>query len=177
LNKYLNKYLDNFSLGLFLINLLALNLLAVYIGTTRTINIRDYFGIIYFAVGLLMVYIPVKTNRFIVKLQGNLVFGLAGICLTFDDAWKFLDTYNFSLAGIASIIFAILFVIYLLYLVKQENLIALAFICITIFRYYVDTLYDFMPKSLFFLSSGLILIGFGYFIERKRRQTGGMLNE
>lgn len=174
---YLNKYFDNFSLELFFINLLALNLLAVYIGTTRAINVREYFGIIYFVVGLLMIYMPLKTNRFIVKLQGNLVFGLAGIYLTFDDAWKFLDIYNFSLAGTASIIFAILFTIYLLYLVKQENLIALAFICITIFRYYVDTLYDFMPKSLFFLSSGLILIGFGYFIERKRRQTGGMLNE
>lgn len=168
----LNRYLDNFSLGLFLINLLALNLLAVYIGTTRAINIRDYFGIIYFAVGLLMIYMPIKNNRFIVRLQGNLVFGLAGIYLTFENAWEFLDTY----AGTASIIFAISFAIYLLYLVKQENLIALAFVCITIFRYYVDTLYDFMPKSLFFLSSGLILIAFGYFIERKRRQAGGVLN-
>ena len=174
---YLNRYFEDFSPGLFLINLLALNTLGVLMATTRFINMEDYFGIIYLIVGLFMIYVPLKTNRFIFKLQGNLVFGIAGIFLTFDHAWRFLDTQSFRGADTASIIFTILYVIYLLYLVKQENLIALVFICITIFRYYVDTLYDFMPKSLFFLSSGLILLGFGYYIERKRRQTGGMLSE
>lgn len=176
---YLNRsrFKDS-SAGLFLINLLALNSLAIFIATTNLIKIEDYFGIIFFIIGIGMYYAPIRENRYIVKLQGNLVFGLAGLFLTFRYAWKFLapEVYNGGIASTVSIFFTVVYVVFLLYLVRQENLMALIFVCFTIFRYYVDTMYDFMPKSLFFLSSGLILLGFGYYIERRRRQTGGILN-
>lgn len=174
-----NKSFKNSATGLFLINLSALNLLAVFISTNNLINLEDYFPMIFFIVGLAMYYAPIKENKYIIKLQGNLVFGLSGLAMTFSYSWEFLQS-GVSDGGIAttvSIVFSVIYVILLLYLVKYENLMALAFICFTIFRYYVDTMYDFMPKSLFFLTSGLILLGFGYYIERRRRKTGGIINE
>ncbi len=177
---YLNyNSFENFNISLFLINLLALNTVAIFIVTTRLVNIEDYFAVIFFVIGLGMYYAPIKENRYIIKLQGSLVFGIAGLGLTFHTAWRFLEPefYTGDTARMAAIIFAIAYVVFLLYLVRHENLIALTFVCITIFRYYVDTMYDFMPKSVFFLTSGLIFLAFGYYIERKRRKTGGILNE
>ena len=171
---YLNhSRFNDSSSGFFLINLLALNAIAVFIVTTRLIHIEDYFGILFLIIGIGMYYAPIKENRYVLKLQGNLVFGFAGLFLTFRYAWQFLAP---DIPSTVSILFTVLYVVFLLYLVRQENLMALIFVCLTIFRYYVDTMYDFMPKSLFFLSSGLILLGFGYYIERRRKQTGGILN-
>lgn len=175
---YLNRTFKDSKLGLFLINLFALNALAIFITTTKLINVEDYFGIIFFSIGIIMYYLPLKTNKYVVKLQGNLVFGIMGIFLSFNHAWRFLEgNVTYDIPSTVAIVFSVVYVIYLFYLVRQENLIALGFICITIYRYYVDTMYDFMPKSLFFISSGLILLGFGYYIERKRRKAGGLLNE
>ena len=171
---YLNRFFNNWALGVFLLNLLFLNVLAHFIVSLPIAYIEDFFGLIFFAVGLILYYLPLRSNRLIFKLQGNLVFGITGVFLTFKYAWPFLSPDQ---AAIAAIVFAVVFVLYLLLLVKQENLVSLTFVCITIFRYYADTMYDFMPKSLFFISCGLLLLGFGYYVEKKRRRSGGMLND
>ncbi len=50
------------------------------------------------------------------------------------------------------------FMLGLFYLVKREFIGAIAFIALIIMRFYFDTFYDFMPKSLFFVIGGAYLL-------------------
>ncbi|WZL73535.1 DUF2157 domain-containing protein [Clostridiaceae bacterium 35-E11] len=132
----------------------------------------SYTVIIFFLIGCSMYYIKHNLNRDIVKFQGILVLGTSGIVLTFKGLWEELS-YIQDGSSIA-VIFGIGLLIYLLYLVQKGLLTPLIFTCILILRYYFDTLYDFMPKSLFFIFGGLILLGFGHYFERLRKERGGI---
>ncbi len=105
----------------------------------------------------------------IYRLQGILLFCITGFVLTFPNIWNVWQLA--SLNTEISIVFAIGYILYLLWLVKKEHFIPLIFVCITIFRYYVDLTYDFMPKSYVFISGGVLLLLFGYYIERRRRKV------
>lgn len=132
-----------------------------------------YMGMIFFILGLLMVYMNHKLNVDIFRLQGMIVVGISGLTLTSQYVWKevgFIQNGNIPAVG-----FAILLLIYLLTLVRKGLLTPLLFTCLLILRYYFDTLYDFMPKSLFFITGGLILLGFGFYFERVRKNRGGVL--
>lgn len=122
-----------------------------------------------------MYYTPIGLNREVFKIQGSIIFGMAGLLLTLREIWN--DLYYIGDPDMISIIFAIAYIVFLFMLTKKGNLISLVFICITIFRYYSDTFYDFMPKSLFFVIGGLILVGFGYYFEKMRKKIGGDNNE
>jgi uncharacterized membrane protein len=51
-----------------------------------------------------------------------------------------------------------------------SSVLAIVGICACIFRLYFDVFFDFLPKSVFFLVAGLILIAFGYWIAWRRRE-------
>ncbi|MEG6523784.1 DUF2157 domain-containing protein [Desulfotomaculum sp. 1211_IL3151] len=104
----------------------------------------------------------------IYRWQGALLFCITGFMLTLPGIWEVGKLASFSTE--ISIAFSIGYLLYLLWLVKKEYLIPLIFICATIFRYYIDFTYAFMSKSFVFISGGLLLLLFGYYIEHSRRK-------
>jgi len=121
-----------------------------------------------FGMGIFMKYVLSKKETMLV-LQGNLFIGISGLFLTFNEIWKDAD---FIYAGEIAIVFGIVLMVYFLMDTQKGHLASLFFVCILIFRYYVDSFYNFMPKSMFFIIGGLILIAFGYLFERMRKKEG-----
>ncbi|WP_461205769.1 DUF2157 domain-containing protein [Clostridium sp. DL1XJH146] len=144
------------------------------IGLNFILYILNYFNvdplyttISFFCIGMLMYYVKHNLNHDIFKFQGNIIVGICGVILSFGDIWS---TVSFIRNGNPiGVTFGILFIIYLLLLIRKGNIIALIFTCVMILRFYFDTLYDFMPKSLFFFTGGLILLGFGFYFEKMRK--------
>ncbi len=174
---YCHRYLDHSPLILFFINLVTLD--AVLLLTHVLDMDKFYIALLFFGLGLALYYLPLKTNAGIYRLQGTLLMGVAGLFLTVPEMWRGLlypgiQGFDPSAGRLASTAFAVTLMTYLLYLTRKENLTALVFICAIIFRYYVDTFIDFMPKSAFFILGGLLLLGFGYYFERLRRKKGGV---
>lgn len=126
----------------------------------------------FFIIGLIMYFAYLGYHKYIFTLQGNIIYGAAGLALTFPDNWHDISFFTNSNSKIISIIFSICFLIFLLLQTRKKNIISLIFIFFMIMRFYFDTLYDFMPKSLFFIIGGLILLGFGYYFEKFRRRGG-----
>lgn len=157
----------------FLNNLVALNFILYFLDYVDLKKI--YIAITFFLIGLGMYYIKHNLNIYIFKLQGLLLIGISGIFLTFRYIWEELLFVNNG--NLIAVIFGIGLLMFLLSLVRKGLLIPLIFICVLIFRYYFDTLYDFMPKSLFFIIGGLILLGFGYYFEKLRKNYGGKVDE
>lgn len=124
----------------------------------------------FFIIGILMYFIYLGYHKYIFNLQGNIIYGAAGLMLTFPDNWNNFKFFTVQNSKIISIIFSICFLIFLLLQTRKKNIISLLFIFFIIMRFYFDTLYDFIPKSLFFIIGGLILLGFGYYFERFRRK-------
>ncbi|MDF2883176.1 MAG: Protein of unknown function rane [Clostridiaceae bacterium] len=134
-------------------------------------------SIAFFIIGLFMFYFPMKMHKEVFKFQGNIIYSVSGLLLTFPQNWSGfwnnLKILNENSYTYISTVFAISLLIYLLFQTKRKNLVSLIAIFIIIIRYYFDTFYSFMPKSLFFIFGGAILLGFGYYFERVRRIGGG----
>lgn len=152
----------------FVTNLVSLNFILYLLSYFK---VNHFFSVaLFFCIGIAMYYIKHDFNFEIFSFQGSIVFGISGLFLTSKNIWKEL---NFIKNGdVISIIFGILFLVYLLYEIKKGELVALIFVCILILRYYFDTLYDFIPKSMFFIIGGCILLGFGYYFEKLRKRRG-----
>jgi uncharacterized membrane protein len=163
------RYFDKSRLLLFFANLTALDLI-LHIFLRYEVD-GLYVATSFFCIGLLMYAVKHSFHREIFRLQGNLVFGIAGVAITFPDLWEILISEHAAQVT-ASIVFAVIFVVMLFTLIRKGSLISLAFVCITIFRFYLDT-FALLPKSLFFIVGGLLLLGFGYYFERMRK-AGGM---
>lgn len=162
---YFHKDFGKFSFATFMNNLLLLNTFLYFLIKH---NIHElYIAVFFLILGLVMYIRPFKLDPKIFSLQGNLVFGIAGLALTFQENWNVLAR---EYAVIASIVFALGYLVYLLYLTNKGNIVALVFICLTILRYYFDTFYNFMPKSVFFIIGGLILLAFGIYFEKLRKR-------
>lgn len=169
----LNKYFNHYGLLTFFDNILNLCFL---------FYILDYFEFngfsvvsIFLIIGLLMYYVPHRFNRHVFRVQGLIVTGITGLILTIDEMWY--EIISMKNAGVFSVIFGIIFLIYLLSLVRKKHLIPLIFICGIIMRYYFGTLYDFLPKSMFFIIGGTILLAFGIYFEKIRKHRGGDTDE
>jgi uncharacterized membrane protein len=166
---YINIHLNNSKVGTLFTNILLLNTIGYLLNKYNVEGLVIAF--VFLGLGLLMSYIPFKVNRSIFKLEGAITFGISGLFLTSHHIWD-----NFSVFGdgtFISVVFSVIFVVFLLLQTKKGSLVALVFICATICRYYFDTFYDFMPKSIFFLLGGLILLAFGTYFERLRNKRGG----
>ncbi|MCY6484138.1 DUF2157 domain-containing protein [Clostridium aestuarii] len=168
-----NKYFNHDKFITFLNNAATLNFI-LYLLDYMNLN-NSYRVIIFLLIGLGMYYIKHNLNLSIFKLQGLILIGINGVVLTYKYVWQELPFINSG--SVIAVVFGILLLIYLLSLVRKGLLIPLVFICILILRYYFDTLYNFMPKSLFFVVGGLILLGFGYYFEKLRKSLGGELDE
>ncbi|OEF99905.1 hypothetical protein BHF71_07275 [Vulcanibacillus modesticaldus] len=165
---YVQKFFTG-SFNLFLTNTIVLNLIWYTLDEGLNLN-NDLIVLTFFMIGLLMFYMPnFKKYQEIFRFQGNLLFGLMGLLLTIKSSWDFINLNNYPI----NIIFTIIFIVFLLSLVKKENLLALLFVGLIILRFYFDTFYNFLPKSLFFLTGGILLLGFGFYFERKRKLTRG----
>lgn len=98
---------------------------------------------------------------------GWLVFGCTGWLLTFPTHW---DWNWIQAPKIFAGVWAGVYVLLLLKSALRSQLIPLAFLYAVIFRYYVDTAFSYLPKSLFFIGAGILLIAFGFYFERIRRR-------
>ncbi|CAH2215264.1 DUF2157 domain-containing protein [Tepidibacter aestuarii] len=167
---YINKQLGNSKSGTFFNNFLSLSTILYFLNNYSVDEF--YISIAFLIIGLFMYYITTNINKDIFNIQGLIVFGISGLILTAPYIWE--QGFSFIRNGTTiSIIFAILYALYLFHETNKGNLISLIFICITILRYYFDTFYDFMPKSMFFITSGAILLLFGHYFERMRNKRGG----
>ncbi len=162
----MNRYFNHLSLITFFNNAYALLFLIYLLNRVDLPGV--YIAGIYFLIGLGMFYIKHSLNTQIFKLQGSLIIGISGLILTMQSIWE--EVMSIENAQVIAIAFGICFIIYLLSLVKKQLLIPLIFTCGVIMRYYFDVLYDFLPKSLFFIIGGMILLGFGIYFEKIRKQ-------
>lgn len=163
-----SKLFDNHYVLIFLNNVLLINGLIYF--ASRSDLISPYITLALFIIGITFYYSPIKLNREVFKFQGNLIFGVTGIMLTYKEFWQKLNLFSVSTASSISLIFSLTFFIYLLYLINKGSLLSLAFLCFTILRYYFDVAYDFLPKSIFFIFGGIILMAMGYYFEKLRKK-------
>ncbi len=128
-----------------------------------------YGAVLMLGLGLLFMLKPDILNGYemMTKQLGLMVMGFAGFTLTFADSWEHVFSAGSDAAAIG---FTIAMILGMLYLVKKNYLGGVAFVALIILRYYFDTFYDFMPKSMFFVIGGGILIGFGVYLESLRRK-------
>lgn len=132
-------------------------------------------ALIYFILGLTMQ----KASKSVIKntslllpvgYGGCFVYGYFGTALSFPNVINDIIKLSITNLKIISVIFSIGFLVFLLWETKKKNIIGLLFVFVIIMRYYFDTLYNFIPKSLFFLAGGVMLILFGFFLEKFRKE-------
>jgi uncharacterized membrane protein len=141
-----------------------------FIGTIicYIINRFDYqdfnyvYGLIYLIIGVALVISKGKIRDIYVVL-GYLVHGGAALLLSFEESWPLDWMY---------IPFSILYLIYILYLIKRGSLLSIIILCVMIFRFYLDLSFEFLPKSFVFIIGGFLLLGFGFYFEKQRRKGG-----
>ncbi|HEY2420629.1 MAG TPA: DUF2157 domain-containing protein [Neobacillus sp.] len=147
-------------------------LLLVFLGSVINFFLYDkvdtmyVYGLIYLAIGIALVFMAGKIKNIYILL-GYIVHGLAAFTLSFQSAWPVNWMY---------IPFSILYLLFVLFLIKRGSLLSIIILCVMIFRFYIDISFDFLPKSLVFIIGGFILLIFGFYFE-KQRKKGGMVHE
>lgn len=142
--------------------------LLVFIGTIMnffTNGHDEWFyvnGLLYLLIGLALVLTKVKLKDVYITL-GYLVHGAAAFLLSFEDVWP-KEWMNIP--------FSLLYLFFLLYLIKKGSLLSIVILCVMIFRFYLDISFAFLPKSFVFIIGGLLLLGFGFYFERQRKKGG-----
>jgi uncharacterized membrane protein len=148
-----------FAFGLLQLALLASVVHFVLDGLTETVYI---FGIIYLVIGIILVHLQSKIKEIYVLL-GYLVQGGAALLLSFEENWPVELEW-------VHIPFSISYLLYLLFLIKRGSLFSIVILCVTIFRFYLDYTFGFLPKSLVFIIGGVLLLGFGFYFEKQRKK-------
>lgn len=100
---------------------------------------------------------------------GTIIISITSLSLMGRFTWQAVSENS---ASIYSTSFTIAFAIFAFALLKYASLQAIVFIGILISRLYFDYTFDLIPQSLFFVIAGLLMIGFGYWFERTRRNEG-----
>ncbi len=162
------NYFDKSRLLLFFANLTALSFI---LQITLRYEVEGlYVALLFFVIGLVMYWLKHTLEPDIFQFQGNILFGVTGVILTIPELWDIVVSAQST--RLVSVLFALAFVALLFFLIRKGNLISLLFVCVTIFRYYTDT-FAFLPKSLFFIVGGLLLLGFGFYFERMMKTSKG----
>lgn len=120
-----------------------------------------------FVLGMIIFLRPINGYRRITTLSGSLIHGAYGIALTIPEIW--VSAFSTDISSILAIVFAICYGLFVLWLIHGGNVVAIITLCGIIFRFYMDISYDFLPKSLFFIIGGIILILFGFWFEKNRK--------
>jgi uncharacterized membrane protein len=132
-------------------------------------EVHDRFiPIVIFIIGLVFTFLPNSHYSRVLNWQGTLFHGTAGIFFTLASYWH-LWGYDTASRGIG-VGFAILYLLFALFLLKRGSLPAIVVVCAIIIRFYIDFSFYFLPKSLFFVLGGVLLIAFGYWFEKRRRE-------
>jgi hypothetical protein len=105
-------------------------------------------------------------SKSMLAFSGILTLVVSGFVLTFPNIYT---DAGLSINWV-SWVFAIGLVGYLLYLTSLRLVTPLIGIAVIITRYYFDTFYDTIDRSLFFVLGGLMILAFGYYIETMRRR-------
>lgn len=100
---------------------------------------------------------------------GTIIISITSLSLMGRFTWQAVSENS---ASIYSTSFTIAFAIFAFALLKYAPLQSIVFIGILIARLYFDYTFDLIPQSLFFVIAGLLMIGFGYWFERTRRNEG-----
>jgi len=151
----------------------TLSLLITYI-----IYTLQYFDVNYtiislsiLVIGLLLTHIKHSLNFNVFRLVGLLTAGISAIVLSFPSNWESLSMINEG--QLLSTSFSIVFVVYALYMTSLKLIVPLIIVAAFIVRYYFDTFFDFMPRALFFIVGGIIVLGLGFMIEKARQKGSG----
>ena len=126
--------------------------------------------LVFVGIGNAMYYLKHSLNREVFIRMGLLTMGIAGFALSFTGVWETWDAIQDG--GPWSVVFSIVFVAYMMVLLTHKRIIPLVVIGAFIIRYYFDSLYDFLPRALFFVIGGLLLLAIGFFIERYYEKVG-----
>jgi len=162
------NYFEKSRLLLFFANLTTLSF--IFEITLRYEAKGLYVTLLFFAIGLAMYWAKHSLEPDVFRIQGNILLGITGVILTIPEIWDIVVSVQST--RMVSILFALAFVALLFVFIRKGSLISLIFVCITIFRYYTDT-FAFLPKSLFFIMGGLLLLGFGFYFERMMKTSKG----
>ncbi|GHH99617.1 DUF2157 domain-containing protein [Neobacillus kokaensis] len=122
-------------------------------------------GLIYLVIGIALVLNKGKMNDIYVYL-GYITHGGAALLLSFKDTWPLHVEWLY-------IPFSLLYLLFLLYLIKRGSLFSIIILCVMIFRFYLDLSFEFLPKSFVFIIGGVLLLGFGFYFEKQRRKGEG----
>ncbi|WP_187118879.1 DUF2157 domain-containing protein [Bacillus marasmi] len=129
-------------------------------------DIEYVYGSVYFAIGLVLIFFQGKIRDVYVFL-GHLVHCGAALFLSFEGTWPESIDWMY-------IPFSIVYIVFVLFLIKKGSLLNIIILCIMIFRFYLDLSLEFMDKSVVFILGGLILLGFGFYFEKQRKKGGSL---
>ncbi|PRZ15930.1 putative membrane protein [Laceyella sediminis] len=169
----LSYWLNERVLGKSKLVLFFANGLAIYLiwATMGYFNLSGgVMSAVLLVLGVTMALLPSQRYAAVLKWQGGMVHGLAAVFLTFPEYWQVWER-TFGFAGLGVLV-AAAYLALILYSIKKGSLPAVIITCVLIFRFYLDLSYDFLPKSLYFLLAGGLLIGCGFWIERSRKKKG-----
>lgn len=122
------------------------------------------YGLVYLAIGIILIFFQGKIREVYVLL-GHLVHCGAALLLSFDGSWPIDWIY---------IPFSILYLVFVLFLIKKGSLLNIIILCVMIFRFYIDLSLVFLDKSIVFILGGLILLAFGFYFEKQRKKGGSL---
>ena len=172
-------FIGGSSRAIFLANFYVLNWFSwmCIINRTGETMLPFVFGIL--AIGAAISFMGSKLDSNELSLQGLVCVGAAGIALTMPFVWTgdYYYRYNryyddiFSATHLYCLVTTVLLGAYLVWLiVKRGGLLSTFIFCALILRWYFDFFYSYMSKSIFLITSGLILIGITWGVNRWRRK-------
>jgi uncharacterized membrane protein len=158
----LNKQIGFFNVTGFVVGILGLQFIWTILRffIEPLIDYEFVYGLVFLAIGLGFVFFQDKLEDVYV-LFGNLVHCGAALLLSFEGSWPIDWMY---------IPFSILYVLFVLYMIKKGSLLNILILCVMILRFYIDISLDFLDKSIVFIIGGLILLGFGFYFEKQRKR-------
>ncbi|WP_042346518.1 DUF2157 domain-containing protein [Bacillus massiliigorillae] len=120
-----------------------------------------------FVLGIIICWRAFAAYKEAMSTFGYILHGVYGIVLTMPSVWEYV--FSPAVSQILAIIFAIIYGLSIILLIRKGILLPIVILCGLITRFYIDISYDFLPKSLFFILGGALLIIFGIWFERSRR--------
>lgn len=134
--------------------------------------------------GILMSFVLSRFNDDF-AVWGVLLIGGCGIILSYPNFWErdnylstvglieFVQRFTDSPLSWICIGIGVGTSVIMLFLTRKGNIIADILFGALILRYYFDTFYDFIPKSMFFAVGGILLVITGIIFEKLRRHRRG----
>jgi uncharacterized membrane protein len=134
-------------------------------------TIMNYFEIdglyIAFVIFSLAIYIYLRAKTLFVSIAAGLIMVGASLSISIKDIW---DVFKFSNPEVFSTTFSIFASLFYIYLIKEGRYMGVVGLTVMILRYYFDSLYDYLPRSLFFIIGGFVLVAMAVFLDRMRKE-------